>query len=567
MQTNLIRTFNINYLNSIPYRVLRGDPDLEYKEGLPVEAAAALLQKDVDLALMPLASVFKHGLYDILQFGIIADGAVESVFLLSELPLEDLEEISVDVSSETSVILLKTILAEFYPLVNSNLSFKVETPDRVISSIRGKTGGLIIGDDGLRSANRFPYAMDLGTEWKKQTGAPFLFAAWAHRPDALSIKQIENFNQNVEIGLKHRMLYARDWADTQGVNRDEAMRYVREVIAYPITPVVREAAAEFITRAAKHNLLPGELAASVLRVSPNLKGSLIANPSIVQEAINQRRLSIGSALQLVEELPLAKLAKLTSVARTNPDVALSPIFHLSLEDEGMLGAGVGKQKLLSPDQILQKLESVPEQSIVVVESLGFDELTLSYFQELISLINRTKQLKLSMLSVPELRRISSDLSLTVDEIVKELSASGLQFISGITEHLLCDHVRGKPLDFLKCQRSIAKSGLKTISNLRVSGDHSLLDYAIHLYQLRQLQDQTESIKGHFIDACPTNSRVYSEFSTPGHYFKVVCLARLILDNVPNIAISPKVFGRPVAEVLSALGPVQDQGDESILRII
>ena len=99
--SSLIRTVNIHYLNSIPYRVLKGDPTLDYKEGLPVECAAALLQKDADLALLPIASIFKHGLYEMLEYGVVANGPVESVFLLSKLPLEELNEIVVDVSSET----------------------------------------------------------------------------------------------------------------------------------------------------------------------------------------------------------------------------------------------------------------------------------------------------------------------------------------------------------------------------------------------------------------------------------------------------------------------------------
>jgi predicted solute-binding protein/2-iminoacetate synthase ThiH len=569
MSFSQIKTYNIHYLNSIPYRVLRNDPNLLYKEGFPVECASALLQKDADLALLPIASIFKHGLYEILEYGVVANGPVESVFLLSKLPLEELNEIVVDVSSETSIILLKTILAEFYPHVNSRVTFRFESPKSVIDAIEGQVGGLIIGDDGLKNASKFDCTMDLADEWKKQTGSPFLFAAWAHRPNTLSTKQIDAFNQNVEVGLKHRALYARDWADTQGISREEAMRYVGEVISYPITSDVKEAAVEFIGRAAKHNLLPKEFVDSEGSFSANLstKKSVLKDTSIIEEALKGRRLSIGSAQYLVEQLPLSKLAKLTADARPSSGKVSLPIYHLNLEDEGQIISTVGSRKLLSPNQIVQKLENIPEFSTVVVESLGFNELTLEYFQELIELINNTKRLKLAMLSVPELSRISSDTSMSIEEILEDFESRGLSYVAGITEYLLCDQERTNPLEYLRCQRLIAKSGLQTISNLRVSGELSLLEYAIHLFQLRQLQDQTGSIAGHFIDSCPTNSKVFSEFHTPGHYFQVICLARLILDNVSNIAISPRVFGRPVAELLSALGPAQDQGDESLLRII
>lgn len=569
MQTNRLRTINIHYLNSIPYRALRECADLDYREGLPVESAAALLQKNADLALLPTASILKHGFYDILPYGVIADGPVESVFLLSQVPLEDLNEITVDVSSETSVILVKTILAEFYPKIYSRLVFNFANPAGVLNSVRGKVGGLIIGDDGLKSAGRFHCAIDLGSEWKKFTGAPFLFAAWAYRPNTLSAKQINSFNQAVEIGLKHRTLYARDWADTQGISREEAMRYVGEVISYPITPRVKEAAADFIGRAAKHNFLPKELINSVhsFSTSLNKSGSLLSNAGAIEEALKGRRLSIGSAQHLVEELPLAKLARLSAESRSHDGTISLPIFHLSLEDEKVTPANFGEKKLLSPNQIIDRLETIPEDSILVVESIGFSELTFDFFKDLLTLLNRTKRLNITLLSVSELQRISSETSLSFEDVVLELKSLGLKFISGVTQYLLSDQERANPLEYLKYQRIIAKCGLKTITNLRVSGEHSILEYAIHLYQLRQLQDQTDSIVGHFIDSCPTNSKLYSEFHTPGHYFKVICLARLILDNVPNISISPKVFGKPVAELLSALGPARTYEEQGILNIV
>lgn len=569
MQTSRVRAINIHYLNSIPYRALRDNSELDYREGFPVECATALLQKDVDLALLPIASILKHGFYDILPYGVVTDGPAESVFLLSKVPLEDLEQIAVDVSSETSVILLKTILAEFYPKIYSKIVFRFEDPKDVLRSVNEKVGGLIIGDDGLKSSGRFDYVIDLGAEWKKFTDSPFLFAAWAYRPNTLSVKQIDDFNQAVEIGLKHRVLYARDWADTQGISREEAMRYVSEVISYPITLNVKEAAADFVSRAAKHNFLPKELTNSIhtFSISLNRRSSLLKNTGAIEEALKGRRLSIGSALHLVEQLSLAKLARLTAESRPNNNNAPIPIFHLNLEDESVFPSNGGGKQLLSPNQIIQRLECVPVDSLLVIESLGFNELTFDYFKDLLKLIKETKQLKIALLSVYELNRLASDTSMSFEEVIEELRNLGLQYISGITPFLLCDRTRSNPLEYLRYQRIIAKAGLKTISNLRVSGDFSLLEYAIHLFHLRQLQDQTNAIVGHFIDSCPISSKVFSEFHTPGHYFQVICLARLILDNVANIAISPKVFGRPVAELLAALGPSQSKDEDSILNLI
>jgi chorismate dehydratase len=569
MQQNPIRLINMRYLNSIPYRLLQNSSDYLYSEGLPVECAAALLQKDADLALLPGASIFKHGLYELLDYGIISNGPMQSAYVFSNVPLEDLNCIWVDVSSETSIIVLKTIIAEFYPALSSKLVFRAQKPNKVLSSIRDREGGLMITDQAAKVSSEFNYTYDLGAEWKKHTGSPFMFAGWVCRPGTLGTAQIDRFYKDVETGLSHRALFARDWADEQGISREDAMRYVGETIAYKITPIVREAVSEFIQRASKHNLLPGEQK-EVIRQTRKIRDAsdrIVSTGVVVQEAKNGRRLSIGAALQLVEELPLFELAQITAEARANLEPPPAQIYHLSLEEEGPFGSSYGAHKLLSPDKIIQKLVNLPSSVIVILESLSFSELTLEYFEDLVSYVHESTSSRPAALSVGELKRISSDTRLPISEILARLRECGLNIVSGFSDNLLCDQMYSKPLEYLEIQREIARCGLNTISNLRISGEHSLLEYATHLFQLRQLQDQTSSIIAHFVDVCPTNTRVFSEHSSPGHYFRIICLSRLILDNVGAVAISPRVFGRPAAEVLAALGPNEQMADLSLLKIL
>ena len=564
-----LRVINIRYLNSIPYRVLQNDLKINYQEGLPLECAAALLQKDVDLGLLPLASIVKHGLYKLLPYGIVADGAVESVFLFSDVAIEDLESISLDVSSETSVILLKTLIYEFYPALGKRVKFKVDSPEQVLNSIKGTNGGFIIGDHGLTNSSRFAYTLDLAAEWKRHTGAPFLFAAWAHRPSALSERQIANFERQVAIGLSHKEIYARDWAETQGINREEAMRYVGKVISYNITPIVKEAASEFIRMASSHNLIPGELAETIRTPLGRAKNSVLATRSalvpidvVIYEAVSGRRLSIGSALQLVENLSLSELAEVTNQNREAIYSRNTSLHHLSLcsviESEESAVSKL-KSMQLSPDQILNRMRQIPEDSTVLIESWKINDLTLEYFKDLIKAILKNKKVELAALSVNELLRISDETKLPLQTILADLKTAGLKLIGGVTSELLCSNSTPsiEPLRFLEIQRVIAEAGFEIITNLRISSKCTLMDYAIHLFHLRQLQDQTNSIKIHFVDALPTETKLFNEDSTPGWYFRAFCLSRLILDNVLNIEISPRVFGKPVAEVASALASGQD----------
>jgi chorismate dehydratase len=68
--------------------------------------------------------------------------------------------------------------------------------------IKGTTAGLVIGDRAFEQRKLSTFFYDLGAEWKKITGLPFVFAAWvSNKP--LSEEFIRIFNDANAIGLNH----------------------------------------------------------------------------------------------------------------------------------------------------------------------------------------------------------------------------------------------------------------------------------------------------------------------------------------------------------------------------
>lgn len=106
---------------------------------------------------------------------VAADGPVHSVFVAHQGPVEDLEEISLDPASRTSVNLLRVLLAELN--LRPRLSETASDP---------QGARLLIGDQALRfrmeRGNEFEY-WDLAAEWKRLTSLPFVFALWLIRPE------------------------------------------------------------------------------------------------------------------------------------------------------------------------------------------------------------------------------------------------------------------------------------------------------------------------------------------------------------------------------------------------
>ena len=109
---------------------------------------------------------------------------MRSVVVVAERPIEDLEELAVDLSSRTSVVLARLLLRARNNGCEPRLVGR--GPREAIAHVGGTRGALVIGDPALEIEGRFPHVLDLGLAWWELTGLPFVFAAWCGRAGALS---------------------------------------------------------------------------------------------------------------------------------------------------------------------------------------------------------------------------------------------------------------------------------------------------------------------------------------------------------------------------------------------
>ncbi|KAA9041020.1 menaquinone biosynthesis protein [Ginsengibacter hankyongi] len=196
-----IRVGAVSYLNTKPlvygfeHGMMADSVDLNID--FPSKIASMLLEDKIDVGLVPVAIIpemKEH--YIISNYCISCDGAVASVCLFSEVPLDKIEKILLDYQSRTSVELLKILIKESWkidPVIE-------ETTGEYRSQISGTTAALVIGDRALEQRKVSPYIYDLGLEWKKFTGLPFVFAAWVSNKK-LDTDFIDSFNEANSAGL------------------------------------------------------------------------------------------------------------------------------------------------------------------------------------------------------------------------------------------------------------------------------------------------------------------------------------------------------------------------------
>ena len=184
----LIRVGRISYLNVLPiyYALDQGyvSHDFVFTSGPPAELNTRIKAGELD---MSAASSIEYGRHfeDYLllpQVAIGSQGPVQSVLLLSQVPLASLQGESILISSQThtSAALLRLLVRE-----KMRLKVRYETGDITARLLANAppTAFLAIGDEALRLRTHpdFPYHLDLGQAWLEWTGLPFIFGVWIGR--------------------------------------------------------------------------------------------------------------------------------------------------------------------------------------------------------------------------------------------------------------------------------------------------------------------------------------------------------------------------------------------------
>lgn len=197
-----IRVGIVSYLNTRPLIYGLQQPPIseqvELVEDTPARLADMLLDDTIDVGLIPIAAIPSLPEYHIVgNYCIGTEGEVASVCLFSEVPLEQIERVYLDYQSRSSVALLKWLMQESWG-IHPEL---VETEDESYRDrITGTTAGLVIGDRALEQRRMSTFIYDLGLEWRKITGLPFVFAAWvSNKP--LSPDFIRDFDAANAAGL------------------------------------------------------------------------------------------------------------------------------------------------------------------------------------------------------------------------------------------------------------------------------------------------------------------------------------------------------------------------------
>ena len=183
------------------------------------------------------------------DMAISCDGPVRSVLLLSKLPAPELgnRRVMVSRSSMTSVALLELLFENVWHARPEFVPGDAELTDVARFADESHDARLVIGDAALvlgarrstLSAPPYPFIYDLGAEWKRWTGLPFVFAVWvAQRSTSVnrSLAVHASLIESRAWGLQHLDRLAERAAESSGVDTGTCREYLSGLdygLSYP----------------------------------------------------------------------------------------------------------------------------------------------------------------------------------------------------------------------------------------------------------------------------------------------------------------------------------------------
>jgi cyclic dehypoxanthinyl futalosine synthase len=561
-----MRTASVDYLNARPlWAALEGDPRIDLMLALPSEVARAVAEGEADVGLLPVAAAATIGDLQLLQnMAIGARGKVRSVAIVSERPIHELTSIALDLSSRTSVVLARLLLAR-----RKLAPHLFGAPaDEAIAHARNDSGALVIGDPALLVEAKFPYRLDLAEEWLDWTGLPFVFAAWFARPGTVSRDLEDVFRVAKQKGLARTDAIARDHALRTGLDQGSLERYLTESIRYDLADEELRGLERFLDLAASAGLLP--------RSQPT-RSSPVSLDTLLSRAADGERLSHAEGSRLLREASFFELGLAADAVRRrkHPHGVVTYIVDRNVNYTNVCTTScrfcafyrpVGHPEgyVLSREVLGQKLQEVKDAGGVQILLQGGlnPDLRIEWYEDLFRWMKKEYGLGLHALSPEEILHLARLEGLTVRRVLERLHAAGLDSVPGGGAEILVDRVRRKiakakctSAEWLDVMRTAHQLGLRSSATMMYGTVDTLEERVQHLVKIRDLQDETTGFTAFF---CWDYQHESGTHLAPGDngthlYLRTQALARIMLDNVDHVGASWVTQGPAVGQIALRFG--------------
>jgi chorismate dehydratase len=247
---------------------LAGRYDIESM--MPAQCAERLAEGTADLGLVPIVTLaHSRDLRIVPGCAIASKGAIRSLLLVvrAKTGLEGVRSIAADTSSRATLAYVQVMARHFWRIPATFLPYA----PNLDSMLAACDAALLIGDPALlaledraarrkRTGEELLY-LDLGAEWHKLTGLPWISAVWGVREEAIRSRQVRHqlvsdLIGSRDAGLAHIDDLANEWAMHIALSRATIHAYLSRNIHYILDEECLDGLRAFYELAAACKVLP-----------------------------------------------------------------------------------------------------------------------------------------------------------------------------------------------------------------------------------------------------------------------------------------------------------------------
>ncbi|WP_379133092.1 cyclic dehypoxanthinyl futalosine synthase [Paenibacillus sp. sgz500958] len=337
---------------------------------------------------------------------------------------------------------------------------------------------------------------------------------------------------------------------------------------------------------------------------------------ILDKALRGDRLQLEDTVRLFESNEIEKMGAAANIImkRWHPDPLATFVIGRNINYTNVCDVycrfcafyrrpGSEEGYVLPDETIYQKIqETIDVNGTEILMQGGVNpNLPFSYYTDILRGIKqRFPEITMHSFSPAEIMKMKEVSGLSLEEVMREIHAAGLDSLPGGGAEILDDRTRrkisrlkGSWREWMDVMQMAHKVGMNTTATMVIGLGESMEERALHLLRVREAQDECIANKYDsegflaFISWTfqPDNTNLKLDRQTPEEYLKTVAVSRLVLDNIKNfqsswVTMGPEVgklslqygcndFGSTMIEenVVSSAGATYKVNIESILQLI
>ncbi len=300
--------------------------------------------------------------------------------------------------------------------------------------------------------------------------------------------------------------------------------------------------------------------------------------SILQRAIHGERISSDDALQLLRSGNLAAIGNAADkvTRRLHPEPYRTYNVDRNINYTNICtavcnfcafyrGPKSDEGYVLSREELLQKVQETVDLggNQILLQGGLHPKFTLDWYEQMLRDIKQAcPTINIHGFSPPELYHFTKVNKLPIETVLERLRDAGLGSIPGGGAEILVDRVRseltrGKVMsdDWLNVMRVWHRLGGKSTATMMFGHVETLAERVEHLQRIRDLQDETGGFTAFICWTFQPDHTELAHIPPAGsfEYLKTQAVARLFLDNVPNIQSSWVTQGLKIGQLAMLFG--------------